>query len=316
MSDRQVFVVGSLNADHRVRVARIPSAGETVIGGEVAVSPGGKGANQAVAAARAGAGVTLVGAVGADRDGDLMLRALAEDAVETRHVRVVATSPTGRALVTVDDHGENSIVVSPGANSSLTAADVDAGLGGMKRGDLLLLQLETPLPLVTHAARRAAEAGGTVVVNAAPVPPVLDDLLTRVDLLVVNGHELSGIATLLRAKPTRPDVSEDMAVLARASGATVVCTAGSDGAYVTRGARIEHVEASRVTAVDTTAAGDTFIGYLAARLAADPDDVTGALECAVHAAGLAVTRPGAIDSIPHLNEITNAAPRLDEEAST
>ncbi|MHC9292113.1 ribokinase [Mycobacterium sp. LTG2003] len=304
MRDRRVFVVGSLNADHRVRVARIPSAGETVIGGDVAVSPGGKGANQAVAAARAGASVTLVGAVGADRDGELLLARLAADDVDTSHIRVVPHASTGRAMVTVDDDGENSIVVSPGANSRLTIGDVDTGLRTMTAGDLLLLQLETPMALATHSARRAAEAGGTVVINAAPVPPSLDDLLSHVDLLVVNGHELSGIATLLDGRPARTGLTDDMAVLACASGATVVCTAGSDGAYVKRSDGVAHVEARRVKAVDTTAAGDTFIGYLAARLAADPGDVTGALRYAVHAAGLAVTRPGAMDSIPHFSEIT------------
>jgi ribokinase len=312
-----VFVVGSLNVDHRVRVARIPSAGETVIGGKITVSPGGKGANQAVAAARAGANVTIVGAIGDDRDGELLGRALAWDEIETRHVRVIPGASTGRALVTVDDRGENSIIVSPGANSALVTDDVDAGLGDMTVGDLLLLQLETPVPLVRHAARMAAELGGSVIINAAPAPTSVGKLLDHVDLLVVNDHELTGIADLLRDRQIRShaDRPANMTLLAAASGAAVVCTAGSDGAFVTHPEGIEHVEASRVSAVDTTAAGDTFIGYLAAGLAANPDDVNGALECAVRAAGLTVTRPGAIDSIPHFNEIPNAATRLGKETS-
>ena len=317
MSDRRVFVVGSLNVDHRVRVARIPSAGETVIGGEIAVSPGGKGANQAVAAARAGAPVRIVGAVGDDRDGELLRRALAEDDIDTRHLRVLPGASTGRALVTVDDGGENSIVVSPGANSALAADDVDAGLRDMRDGDLLLLQLETPMPLVRYAARRASELGGTVIVNAAPVPTSVAELFEHIDVLVVNDHELTGIADLLRDTEIRPDSGRAaaMALLATAAGATVVCTAGADGAFLSQAGHVEHVEASRVSAVDTTAAGDTFIGFFAAGLAAAPGDVTGALEYAVRAAGLAVTRPGAIDSIPHHHEITSAATRLGRETS-
>lgn len=298
MDDRKIFVVGSLNADHRVPVSRIPSAGETVLGGEVTVSAGGKGANQAVAAARAGAAVTIVGAIGDDHDGELVHRALVKDGVSTDHVRVIPGATTGRALISVDDAGENSIIVSPGANSALTVGDVDAGLVDMRDGDLLLLQLETPLPLVRYAARRAAELGGTVIVNAAPVPASAADLFSHLDVLVVNDHELVGIAEQLRTNTTG-ERAADMTALALAADAAVVCTAGADGAFLAHDGRIVHVEATRVAAVDTTAAGDTFIGFLAAGLAADPSDVAGALECAAQAAALTVTRPGAIDSIPY-----------------
>lgn len=304
MGDRRVFVVGSLNADHRVRVARIPAAGETVMGSDVVVAAGGKGANQAVAAARAGAAVRIIGAVGDDSDGALVRRALADQDVDTRHVHVVDAAATGRALVTVDDRGENTIVVSPGANAELSADDVSRGMHDIDGGDFLLLQLETPVPLVLHAARTARDAGATVVVNAAPVPREVRDLLDATDLLVVNEHELVGAANILRGNETA-DRDADMALLAQASGGDVVCTAGSRGAFVTVGDRIEHVEALPVTATDTTAAGDTFIGYLAAGLTAG-DDLIGAIEYAVRAAGIAVTRSGAIDSIPHSSEIDTA----------
>lgn len=290
-----VYVVGSLNADHRVRVRRIPAAGETVLGSEIVVGAGGKGANQAVAASRAGSAATIIGASGDDADGQLVRTSLTRQGVDTQHVHVVRGSPTGRALITVDDHGGNTIVVSPGANSQLTAPDVSAGLQHMTAGDILLLQLETPEPLVRHAARAAAKAGGVVVLNAAPVPSSVDGLFDDVDVLVVNEHELAGIAKLLGGASARDD---DLALLAAASDATVVCTAGSDGAYVMHENRIAHVEAPAVEAVDTTAAGDTFIGYLAAGLANDAADLVGASEIAVHAAALAVTREGAIDSIP------------------
>jgi ribokinase len=299
-----VYVVGSLNADHRVRVSSIPKSGETILGSEIVVGAGGKGANQAIAASRAGAATTMIGACGDDADGQLVRDSLAQQGVDTQHVHVVAGSPTGRALITVDDQGGNTIVVSPGANTLLAAEDVGAGLRSMNAGDLLLLQLETPEPLVRHAARRAADAGGVVVLNAAPVPGSIDGLFDDVDLLIVNEHELAGITGLLGNQAARDD---DLALLAAASHATVVCTAGSDGAYVMHENRVDHVKAPAVHAVDTTAAGDTFIGYLAAGLARDRADLIGAIETATGAAALAVTREGAIDSIPFRHEV---APRL------
>jgi ribokinase len=318
MRDQRVFVVGSLNADHRVRVRRIPSAGETVLGADIEVSAGGKGANQAVAAVRAGAAVTLVGAVGDDRDGVLVRHALADQEIDSRHLRVIAGVSTGRAMITVDDVGENAIVVAPGANSALVADDVDTALTHMGTGDLLLLQLESPMPLVTYAARGAAAAGGTVVLNAAPVPTSVGGLLQYIDVLVVNDHELTGLANLLCGKEDRrrADRKRDMALLASVADATVVCTAGSDGAFVARPGLVEHVEATPVPVVDTTAAGDTFIGYLAATLAADPDDLIGAIRRAVRAAGITVTRPGAIESIPHAYEIATAATAIGTKGLT
>ncbi len=286
----QVFVVGSLNADHRVHVARIPQPGETVLASDIVIAAGGKGANQAVAAARAGATTTIIGAIGDDGDGGILQRALSEQDIDTRHVRVIRGAQTGRALITVDAGGENTIVVSPGANGKLTTDDIDVGLRGIGERDLLLLQLETPEPLVRHAARVASEAGGVVVLNPTPVPDSTQDLFEHVDLIVVNEHELAALA-------------DDIATLASEADATVIRTAGSDGVFVTHQDRVEHVAASSVTAVDTTAAGDTFIGYLAAHLALVPDDILGAIEVAVRAAGVAVTRAGAIDSIPYHDEL-------------
>jgi ribokinase len=289
-----VYVVGSLNADHRVRVNRIPEAGETILGSDIVVGAGGKGANQAVAASRAGAPATMIGACGDDADGDVVRDALTRQGIDTRHVHIVNGARTGRALITVDDDGGNAIVVSPGANARLTEHDVSAGLQHMASGDILLLQLETPDPLVRHAASTAAAAGGVVVLNAAPVPRSIDGLFDHVDVLVVNEHELAGITRLL----PNHRADDDISLLAAASGASVVCTAGAEGADVLHRGRIHHIDAPEVEAVDTTAAGDTFIGYLAAGLAGDAADLVRASETAVHAAALAVTREGAIDSIP------------------
>ncbi|WP_006242619.1 ribokinase [Mycolicibacterium tusciae] len=316
MREKRVFVVGSLNADHRVRVRDIPKPGETVLGSNVVVAAGGKGANQAVAAARAGARAVLIGATGADRDGELVRRTVAEEDVDARHVRIVLDTPTGRALITVDREGENTIVVSPGANSELVVDDIDAGLQGAEEGDLLLLQLETPQPLVRHAARAAADAACTVIMNAAPVPPSVNDLFNDVDVLVVNEHELAMLADLLRRNSNDRDRDADMGLLAAESGATVVCTAGDAGAFVTHDGAVKHIAAHRVDAVDATAAGDTFIGYFAAALTTTANDTIMAIQTAVAASALAVTRPGAIDSIPYRHEAATTPPptrRADHE---
>ncbi len=295
-SDRRprVFVVGSLNADHRVQVTRLPAPGETVLASDTALTAGGKGANQAVAAARAGAPTRIVGAIGDDQDGRLLQRALTEQDIDARYLRVIPDAETGCALITVDRHGENTIVVVAGANAKLTVADIDNALHDMGERDLLLLQLETPEQLVRHAARVAADAGGTVVLNPTPVPDAVRSLFDDVDILVVNEHELAHLA-------------DDITSLARVADATVICTLGADGVDVTHRGDVEHIPASAVDAVDTTAAGDTFIGYLAALLAAAPGDILGAIKVAVLAAGVTVTRPGAIDSIPYNDEITGNA---------
>jgi len=290
----RVFVVGSLNADHRVHVTRLPAPGETVLASETAVTAGGKGANQAVAAARAGTPTTIVGAIGDDPDGRLLARALAEQDIDARHVRVIPDAETGRALITVDRRGENTIIVAAGANEMLAAADIDEGLRDIAAGDLLLLQLETPEPLVRHAARVASGAGATVVLNPTPVPDSAHDLFDDVDLLVVNEHELAHLA-------------DDITSLARTADATVICTLGADGVDVTHRGGVEHIAASAVDAVDTTAAGDTFIGYFAAHLVGAPEDILGAIRVAVLAAGVTVTRPGAIESIPFDDELASNA---------
>ena len=290
-----VFVVGSLNADHRVRVGSIPKAGETVLGSEIVVGAGGKGANQAVAASRAGAATTMIGACGDDADGVAVRAALDRQGVGTGHVRIADGAQTGRAFIAVDDRGGNAIVVSPGANARLTERGISVGLQHMAAGDILLLQLETPERLVRHAARTAARAGGVVIHNAAPVPNAIDGLFDDVDVLIVNEHELAGIARMLQ----QPG-DHDMAALADASGAGVICTAGAEGSGREQSNRGR----------PSRRGGDTFIGFLAAGLARHATDLAGASEAAVRAASLAVTREGAIDSIPFNDEVVGAVRRF------
>ena len=193
-----VFVVGSLNIDQNIRVRSLPRAGETVRGSDATFSPGGKGGNQAVAAARAGATVKFTGAVGDDAHGRRILEVLSEARIDTGHVRVSGTTATGTAIIAVDDQGENQIIVSPGANSGLTAADVEAGLAAVRAGDVLVLQLEIQAALVRQAARTAKSRGAFVILNAAPAPRQIDGLLDDVDLLVVNEQEIQV------RRPSRP----------------------------------------------------------------------------------------------------------------
>ncbi|MFI6085211.1 ribokinase [Streptomyces sp. NPDC051217] len=309
-----VFVVGSLNADQLLEVPAFPAAGETVLASGATVTAGGKGGNQAVAASRAGAAVVMIGALGDDAHGRLVRRALTESGVDTRWVGTAGGTHTGTAVVTVEAGGENRIIVSSGANARLTRQDVESGLAGAAPGDLVLLQLETPGAVVAHAARFAKERGATVVLNAAPAPADTGCLTTDIDLLVVNEGEMRAVAGLVgagagaddRGEVRRGEVRETVLATARALDCVVVCTTGADGAYANVGDRVAHIPAVQVTAVDTTAAGDTYTGYLAAALARGETDLPGALATASAAAAVAVTRRGAMASIPYAREIGEA----------
>lgn len=329
-----VYVVGSINVDQRVRVRSHPRPGETVPGDGPTVGAGGKGANQAVAAARAGARVSFVGAVGDDAHGALARSALRAAGIADSAVRVVPRTPTGLAVVTVDEDGENSIVVCPGANAELGEGDIRAGLGAVTAGDVVVLQLEVPADAVRHAAAAGRKRGATVILNAAPVPDYSDSpdglgaLLDDVAMLIVNEHELcalsrqSGLSALpashgeapashsgapaARTAPVRPTSAEAglAMALSRRWGLVVVCTVGPRGVIAADGDEVIQVGVARVDAVDTTGAGDTFTGYLAAAVARAPHDLTAALNGAVRAGAIAVTRVGAVDAIPHAQEVS------------
>ncbi|HHC08166.1 MAG TPA: ribokinase [Actinobacteria bacterium] len=278
-----VVVVGSVNQDLVVRVPRHPIPGETVLGLGLSTWEGGKGANQAVVAARLGARVAFVGRVGADEAGGMLLAGLAAEGIDTRWVAVDGAVPSGTALITVDETGENAIVVVPGANHALGVADVRAAAETLEGAAVTLLQLEVPLEVVVEAARLA---GGTVVLNPAPARELPGDLLGRVDVLVPNRHELAAL------------VGTDDPAAARALGvAAVVVTLGAEGAALVTDEGVVEVPAPVVEAVDTTGAGDAFCGTLAARLALG-DDLVGAVRSAVEVAARATTRPGARGGYP------------------
>jgi len=295
-----VFVVGSLNIDQTIRVRSLPRPGETVRGSDATFSPGGKGGNQAVAAARAGAPVKFTGAVGDDAHGRQILGVLSNAHVDAGAVRVLSTAATGTAVIAVDDSGENQIIVSPGANSGVTFADVEAGLATLAAGDVLVLQLEIPAELVRQAAGLAKEAGAFVILNAAPAPRELGGLLENVDLLVVNEQEILVLADLTA---TPGDHRELVRTLPEVLGPAIVCTAGAEGSFTALDGNLVHIPASEVPAKDTTGAGDTFVGYLAAALLAAPRELPAAMILASRASALAVTRSGAMESIPWAREL-------------
>ena len=293
----RVVVVGSVNMDVAVRTARLPKPGETLLAQSIQRSGGGKGANQAVAAARAGGAVTaMVGAVGTDADGDALLADLSRDGIDITGIRRLDDHPTGVALITIDAGAENTIVVAAGANGAVDLSDADrAALG---TADVVLAQLEVPQGLVADAA--AARRAGTVfVLNAAPAAPLNPELTEQVDVLVVNEHEAVELAQLGDLEAALRRLLDDVPA--------VLVTLGAAGARLLRrdGADLR-VAAPRVTATDTVAAGDTFCGVFAAGLAEGLDERIG-LERACAAASLAVQRAGAQASIPTVAEVDSQA---------
>ena len=284
-----VAVVGSLNLDLVIRVAELPGPGETVSGGDLFRNPGGKGANQAVAAARLGRRVAMVGCVGDDQAGHELLASLEAAGVDGSGVRVVEGVPSGTACITVSEDGENQIVVSPGANARLTPDDV-AAAAAVRSAAVTLLQLEVPLETVAAAARTA---GGRVVLNPAPVRALPAELLGRIDVLVPNRIELARLA----GGPVPRTVEQAAELAGRLGGRAVVVTLGADGALVVEDGRAGHVPAVPVRPVDTTAAGDAFCGGLADALAGGAG-LQEAARRAVRVAAAACLRPGAQASLP------------------
>ncbi|MGP9537240.1 ribokinase [Brachybacterium sp. AOP43-C2-M15] len=300
MSASSITVIGSVNVDDSVRVTRHPVPGETVSAHSLVTALGGKGANQAVASARASATVRFVGAFGRD-SAPWILEALHADGIETEHLVQRDDVASGKAIVLVDDGGENSIIVVSGANHRIPDETVHGACSTLTAGDVILLQNEIPTATSRLAAQAARTAGATVVWNAAPAPESIEELITEVDLLIVNEHELAAIASVLAMPPSA--VEAQIHAVAEHLDTDVVCTLGADGAAYKVGGASGRESARAVRAVDTTAAGDTFVGYLAAGLARRAP-LSEQLRAASLAGSLAVTRPGAAASIPSLCEVT------------
>ncbi len=304
-----IVVVGSLNMDLVVSVPRFPVAGETLLGGDYARHPGGKGANQAVAAARAGGAVAMIGRVGADAFGEALVDGLAADGVTTEAVAALSDVPTGVAFISIDPGAQNTIIVAPGANARLSPDDLDpARFDGAR---VVLLQLEVPLETTLRAAKLGRGAGARVVLNLAPAQPLTAAELADVDLLLVNeteAAELTGIAAAEvarapeRAAAALADLVPAAVLTLGAAGAAwaeaaAYSAAGAGGAPATG-----LVPGFAVEAVDTTAAGDAFAGALAVRLAHGAP-LAEAVRYANAAGALAATRPGAQPSLPTAAEL-------------
>ena len=298
-----ITVLGSINLDLIGGVERLPRPGETIAGGRFQTAAGGKGANQALAAARAGAPVRMVGAVGRDGFADDALALLRSGGVDLSRVRQV-DEPTGVALIMVDAAGENVIAVIAGANAELRAADAEDLIFAPE--DILLLQLEAPVPAMAKAARRARAAGARVLLNLAPFRSEAVNLLEDATHLIVNERECELVtAELGLAAGTRTE--DQAAALAGRLGLTVVATLGRDGAVAFGSGRRRRSAALEVDAVDTVGAGDAFCGYLAAGLA-EGLDLDHALTLATTAGSLACTKRGAQPSIPQRREVHAALP--------
>lgn len=285
----ELFVIGSANVDLVVSANRRPGGGETVLGGDTEILPGGKGANTAVAAARLGADVALVGAVGDDPYGSVLLDSLRGSGVDTGLVRT-SSRPTGIAYITVTPDGENSILVSPGANGSFEPADVEGIFDGVKT---VVLSLEIPLPTVERAVAAAAEAGVKVLFNLSPAAKISDATLAALDVLLVNEHEA---AWLLGGE------LDDPKQLLELGPKAAVVTLGARGVVVVTGDGAVEVASLKVEAVDTTGAGDAFAGALAAAVTAGKSLVEAA-EHAVKVAAISVTRRGAQPSYPTADDV-------------
>jgi ribokinase len=310
MLKHDVLVIGSLNADLVVRAPHFPQPGETISGGDLHIIPGGKGANQAVAAARQGASVAMLGRVGNDSFGPFLLDSLKSNSVDITHVHA-DDSATGTAIIVVDANGQNSIVLSAGANGKVSPADVDNATS--LRPSLILLQLEIPTPTVLHAAQYARKNNIRVILNPAPAKPLPDELIALIDFIIPNETELS-LLTGLEVKDI-PSAEQAAKKLLERGAKNVIVTLGEKGALLVSGNQTTQVNAHKVNVVDTTAAGDAFIGGFASKILESDSlllemmqqaaslQIEEAVKYANACGALAATKFGAQPSLPTRQEV-------------
>lgn len=300
MTKNSILVVGSSNTDMIIKMERIPKPGETLIGGEFVSAAGGKGANQAVGAARAGGAVTFIARVGRDMFGDKAVAGFVADGINVDYIVRDRTSPSGVALIFVGEDGENSIAVASGANARLTPADVRKAKSAFRQASVLLLQLETPLATVQAAAELATAAGARVILNPAPARPLPDKLLRQVFLLTPNESEADLLAGV--AVDNEKGAAQAAEILLGRGARNVIITMGARGALLASKDFRQLIPAFKVKPVDTTAAGDIFNGTLAVGLA-EGKPLLEAARFASAAAAISVTRMGAQTSAPKRREI-------------
>jgi len=286
----KILVVGSINMDLVVRVPHAPNPGETVLGGDFETYPGGKGANQAVAASRMGGEVTMVGRVGNDDFGDTLIQGLVENKIKTTYVIKDSEAPSGVAMIAVASNGENIIVVASGANHKVSVEDVNNTRALMRDADVLLLQLESPLDTVTAAVELAKAYDVPVILNPAPAQELSKQLLAQIDYLTPNQHELEMMTG-------EKDIESSIKKIKEWGVKNLIITLGHNGTRVITAGMDKHFPAFEVTAVDTTAAGDAFNGALAVAMA-EGKSLVDAVRLAMVAGALSVTKRGAQPSLP------------------
>ena len=297
--NKLILVVGSSNTDMTVKTKYLPKPGETVLGNDFTMGPGGKGANQAVAASRLGGNVKFICKVGRDIFGDNAIKHYENEKLETSGI-LRSDKPSGVALISVDEKAENSIVVASGANGDLNEADIEASRKDLENCGILLLQLEIPVPSVLKAAKIAHEAGAMVVLNPAPACPLPEEIFRYIDLFIPNQTELGNYSGIDTA-----DVAgaEKAAAAMQAKGVgKLIVTMGSKGALICEGGPSVFVPAKKVKAVDTTAAGDTFCGALCVAIS-EGKSLKEAAEFASAASALTVQKMGAQNSIPFRKDL-------------
>jgi len=296
----KIVVVGSSNTDIVVRAPKIPTPGETVLGSDFLMVGGGKGANQAVAAARLGGTVVLVAKVGNDMFGNQAVAALNAEKIDTRFVTRDGKHPSGIALITVDSKGENSIVVAPGANSCLTRNDIELALDEIRSANAVLFQLETPIATVKYGIEQARAARQLVILNPAPAQQLDAPLLSLISVLTPNETEAE-VLTGIHVSDER-SAARAAAVLHQQGVKIVIITMGAQGAYLSTSEHVQLIPSIKVDAIDTTAAGDVFSGALAVAMA-EGQGIVEAVRFANAAAALSVTKLGAQSSIPRRAEV-------------
>jgi ribokinase len=300
MSKKKILIIGSSNTDMVIKAEKIPRPGETILGGTFLMNPGGKGANQAVSAARLDGNVTFISKTGNDLFGDRAIELLIEEGIDVRYVVKDPVLPSGVAIITVDALGENSIAVAPGSNGNLLQSDIPSALFETGEYGILLLQLEIPMTVVEYSASLAINNGIKVILNPAPARNLPDHLLKQLWLITPNETEAE-ILTGLSAYDS-PSAEKAAYALRQKGVKNVIITMGSAGAYLKTENFSGMIPAVKVTPVDTTAAGDVFNGAIAVALS-EGKDLREAVDFANKAASISVTRMGAQASAPYRNEI-------------
>lgn len=296
---KKILVIGSSNTDMTIKSPRLPAPGETILGGTFVMGPGGKGANQAVAASRLGGDVTFICKVGRDMFGENAVKGYQKEGIDTSHT-LYSDQASGTALILVDDSGENCIAVAPGANGDLSPADIDSVADVIKKADYLILQLEIPVESVLRAAKIAHEAGVYVILNPAPACKLPEEIFKYISLITPNQTE----SALMTGIEVKDEASRTKAIESfhKTGVKDVIVTLGSKGSLVCQGNEQIMVEALKVKAVDATAAGDTFCGAVCVALS-EGKTLEEAARFATKASALTVQKMGAQSSIPYITDI-------------